>query len=731
MQSWFMPSIPPRLLLSLFTATARAQEAAPPVEGPLQTVEIKASAGSYDARRDDTATKIVVTQEEIVKFGDTTLGDVLKRLPGVTIGGAPGRASDIRLRGLGSGYTQVLLNGEPAPPGFSLDSLDPGLVERIEILRAATAEFSTQAIAGTINIVLKRAIVASQREIRSGVRSEHGQPGTNLNVQLSDRAGAVSYAIGGGAAYNLQHRSSRGVVTFLDPAGVATTRRHEAGSNEGLYRGVNVAPRVTVNLGPNDSVTSQSFLNATRYTGPWRMRTTTLTGALPRFPASDGAVADATGAARTDVAWTHKMAGSAKVELKAGANRTMRSNEQASRNQDAGDNVVLNRQVAARTRDQGWTASGKLTTSLGDAHAFTGGWDGARSQRGESRSQREQSATGAPVANLDQPYDGTLSRFALFAQDEWTIDKQWSGYFGVRWEGLRMRSVATAGTQVDTQFDNTARVWSPLFQALYKLPGAPGNQLRLALTRTWKAPTFRMLNPRRVEADDNTPTTPATQGNPYLRPELATGLDLAFEHFIAGGGLLSASGYLRRIRDNTRDNTVLVEGAWVSMPVNTGAARMQGIELEAKFPLRAWCAWCGNAPAIDVRANLARNWSRQGGVLGPDNRLAGQTPFSATLGIDYKAARLPLTLGGSFSFQSGGPVRSSASEFDYARPKRVLDLVAVVRLTARHQLRLSVANALHQEHMTATTWADGAGALSDAAFTPTSTVFRAVLELKL
>jgi outer membrane receptor for ferrienterochelin and colicins len=722
-----MPFISRLLLLFLFSAAARAQEVAPPVDGPLHTVEIKATAGSYDARRDDTATKIVVTQEEIVKFGDTALGDVLKRLPGVTVGGAPGRGGDIRLRGLGSGYTQVLLNGEPAPSGFSLDSLDPGLVERIEILRAATAEFSTQAIAGTINIVLKRAIVARQREIRSGVRSDNGQPGTNLNVQLSDRAGIVSYTVGGGAAYNLQHRSSRGVVTFLDPDGVATTRRDEAGSNEGLYGGINVAPRVTVNLGPNDSVTSQSFLNATRYTGPWRTRTTTLSGALPRFPASDGAVADATGAARTDVAWTHKMAGSASVELKAGANRTRRSNKQASRNLDAGDIVVLNRQVTTGTLDQGWTASGKLTTSLGDTHAFTGGWDGARSQRRESRIQREQSDTGAPVANLDQPYDGTLERLALFAQDEWTIDQQWSGYFGVRWEGLRMRSAATAGTHVD----NTARIWSPLFQALYKLPGAPGDQLRLALTRTWKAPTFGMLNPRRVEADDNTPTTPATQGNPYLRPELATGLDLAFEHFIASGGLLSASGYLRRIRDNTRDNTVLVEGAWVSMPVNTGAARARGIELEAKFPLRAWCGWCDTAAAIDVRVNLARNWSTRGGVPGPDNRLAGQTPFGATLGIDYKAARLPLTLGGSFSFQSGGPVRSSASEFDYATPKRVLDLVALVRFTARHQLRLSVANALHQEHRTATTWIDGAGALSDAAFTPTSTVFRAVLEVKL
>jgi len=723
MPPWVMPPLPHFLLLFLFvlcTATVRAQDAAPPVEDPLQTVEVKASAGPYDARRDDTATKIVVTQEEIAKFGDTALGDVLKRLPGVTIGGAPGRGGEIRMRGLGSGYTQVLLNGEPVSPNFSLDTLDPASVERIEILRAATAEFSTQAIAGTINIVLKRAIATRQRNIKTGMRVDHGQPGANLNIQLSSRIGDISSALGGGAAYNRQHRTSRGVTTFTDPAGLVTTRRDDAASNEGLYRAVNLAPRVTLKLGPDDSVTSQSFINATRYTGPWRMRTTTSIGSLPRFPASAGAVADATDLARTDVAWTHQMAGSASVVLKAGGAWTRRANRQGSSNSDA--TGTLARQVATRTLDRGWTASGKFATPVGDAHAFTAGWDGARSQRGEARIQREQSTTGAPGANLDQPYDGAVSRLALFAQDEWTIDRQWSGYAGVRWEGLRTRSGGNPGVQVD----NTARIWSPLFQALYKLPGAPRDQLRLALTRTWKAPTFRMLNPRRVAADDNTPATPDTQGNPRLRPELATGLDLAFEHFIAGGGLFSASGYVRRIRDTTHDTILLVDGAWLSMPVNTGAARTHGMELEAKFPLRAWYP---AAPAIDVRANLARNWSTRDGVPGPGNRLDSQTPLSANLGIDYKAARLPLTLGGSFSFKNGGPVRLSASEFDYASVTRVLDLYALVRFDVKHQLRLSIANALHQESMTATSWVDDSGTLRDAAFTPTSTVFRAVLEL--
>lgn len=155
------------LFVSLMCAATavQAQAAAEPPKSPAsateaaaaQKVEVTGSADQYNPRRDDTAAKIVVTQEELARYGDTTLSDVLKRQPGITVsGGNAGRGGgEIRMRGLGAGYTQILLNGEPAPPGFTLDSLPPSQVERIEIVRAATAEFSTQAIAGTINIVLK------------------------------------------------------------------------------------------------------------------------------------------------------------------------------------------------------------------------------------------------------------------------------------------------------------------------------------------------------------------------------------------------------------------------------------------------------------------------------------------------------------------------------------------------------------------------------------------------
>ena len=43
---------------------------------------------------------------------------------------------------------------------------------------------------------------------------------------------------------------------------------------------------------------------------------------------------------------------------------------------------------------------------------------------------------------------------------------------------------------------------------------------------------------RPQDGDENTALAPDRIGNPALRPELATGLDVAFEHDLGGGGYL-------------------------------------------------------------------------------------------------------------------------------------------------------------------------------------------------
>ena len=123
-----------------------------------QTVEVKAN---YDPRRDDTAAKFIVRREDILKYGDQSLVDVLSRQPGVSSDG-----KSVSLNGFGAAYTMILVDGLPPVSGRGLNDIEPHQVERIEIIRSAIAEMSTQAIGGVINIVLKRKVLSDASQLR-------------------------------------------------------------------------------------------------------------------------------------------------------------------------------------------------------------------------------------------------------------------------------------------------------------------------------------------------------------------------------------------------------------------------------------------------------------------------------------------------------------------------------------------------------------------------------------
>ena len=164
------------------------------------------------------------------------------------------------------------------------------------------------------------------------------------------------------------------------------------------------------------------------------------------------------------------------------------------------------------------------------------------------------------------------------------------------------------------------------------------------------------INRRFPAEGPNEPTSPDSAGNPNLQPELASGLDLAFERYLQGGGLLSANLFVRRLSDVIR-NVVTLETVsyspvprWVSRPQNIGDASTQGIELEAKFRLDQWI---DDAPRVELRGNLSLYRSSVEGIPGPDNRLDGQAPATLNIGADYRLRGLPLSLGGNFNWVPG------------------------------------------------------------------------------
>src|SRR3546814_132533 len=64
------------------------------------------------------------------------------------------------MRGLGQGFTQVLVNGRPIPGAGNdrtvfVDRIPAEIVDRIEVIRSPSADIDSQGIGGTINIILK------------------------------------------------------------------------------------------------------------------------------------------------------------------------------------------------------------------------------------------------------------------------------------------------------------------------------------------------------------------------------------------------------------------------------------------------------------------------------------------------------------------------------------------------------------------------------------------------
>ncbi|MFM9436505.1 outer membrane receptor for ferrienterochelin and colicins [Janthinobacterium sp. CG_23.3] len=691
------------------------QAATKPAAAPApQRVEINGA--RYDPRRDDTASKTVVGSEEILRYGDTSVLDVLKRVPGVTVIGG-----GVRMRGLGAGYTQVLLNGERAPAGFSIDALAPELIERIEVMRAASAEFSTQAIAGTINIVLRKTIKDAQREAKIAYAGGGTQRSGTGNLQLSDRAGAMSYSLTGALHRNFFDQRGDTVESGAAADGTPTLLRRISGQGVGRNDNLNLAPRLNWTLANGDTLSSQSFVNANRNSGRGRGARTTEYGRAPAFERDEQLGSRRGNFVRSDLGWTHTLADGAKLDLKIGANAGHNSNDTRSTGSNGGV-LARDSSVLAVSTERGFSATGKYATPLRERHALSAGWDAGASRRDDSRRQRERDLPGSAPVNSDEDFSATVGRLALYGQDEWNVTPRWSVYAGLRWEGQATRS---ASALYDTVRQRNG-VWSPLLHTLWKLPNSK-DQLRLALTRTYKAPTTASLIPRRFTSLNNSQTEPDRRGNPRLQPELALGLDGSYEHYWADGALLSASASLRRIDGYTRQGLLLEGGRWLSTPVNDGRAVTRGIELEAKLPLRAVLA---GAPAIDLRASVSRNWSRVDAVPGPDNRLDQQTPLSAVAGIDYKTAGGAFSAGASFAFRNGGAVRISEQQRAYAAVRRDVDLYLLWKITPQHRLRLALANLLGQDDFSASSYTDADGSLARSGTAASPMVARATLEIK-
>ena len=672
------------------SAHGRKHDAAP---GDVQQVEINAQALSdTELRRRSTASKIIVGREEIERFGDSTLGDMLKRLPGVTIGGTPGRGGQIRMRGLGNGYTQILLDGERVQGGLSLDSLDPDQIERIEIIRAPTAETGARAIGGTINIITREGFTRRLNDLKASVADENGHAQSQVNWARADKLGGLDYNINIGG--NLRDIDDRTLVRTVNE----TDDRTEVQTARSKRAGVNANAKLQWKLDGGDSLQLMPMLNHSG--GDSNSASSFEPGALGELPytGSESHASTTTTLGRLNGLLKARI-GPGRLEARGGVgmsrnfSNTARTEVDSEDGEPPGSTATFDDRVVSRERSANMNT--KYSLLLENGHSIVSGLeiDGAR--RIEQRTQLQD---GAPVTSSDglpesAPGDNLTARSlrtAAYSQDEWTLDPHWSAYAGLRWEGIRTESEAPAVARTE----NVSSVWTPLLHAVWKPDPKGSDQVRMSLTRSYRSPQLTNLIASSTLSKHNSETSPDRLGNPDLRPELATGIDVAWERYLSGGGMVSISAFRRDIQDLMRTVTTAVvqpDGSvrYVAQPRNIGDAMTQGIEIDGK--LRLTELWA-DAPAVDLRANAALYDSRVKGVPGPHNRLDQQAAGSFNVGGDYRLPSLPLTFGGNLNWQPGYVTRLAENQVARQNAKRVADVYALYQVSPSMRVRLTGSN---------------------------------------
>ncbi|HET9820522.1 MAG TPA: TonB-dependent receptor [Burkholderiaceae bacterium] len=735
--------------LALLAASAACAQGVPPpparaasapaaaASAPIQRVEVTGGrASDAEERRRATAAKIVIGRDEIERMGDSNTLEILKRLPGITVPGPGGRGGAPRMRGMAGNYTQILLDGERIPPGFSLDSIPPEQIERIEILRAPTAETGARAIAGTINIVLREGFRKRLNDVNLGLQSRHGRTSGNLGWTRNDTVG--DWILNGSLSL-FQWRSdsaSRSTRSDVDLAsGDTVLERSGTWRSEDDRRGLHASARLQWRDDAGRSLMLMPLVIHNEGTNRgWGTQSQSLGSEPLEFARSDSRTDGRFTLLRLNANAAHRM-GPARLEWRAGVGDGRWRSDTRRLEFDAAD--VPSRTIDETTdnRDRNASLGLKASWVLGEGHSLVSGLEVERNRRSEAKATLWD---GTPqLEEFGTNLAASARRWAAYAQDEWTAGAHWAFHAGLRVEGI-----ATTGEGANGVVDrNTSRVATPLLHAVWKPDPARRDQVRASLTRSYRSPNLNQLIGRptlnRVDPapGSNTELTADSAGNPGLRPEVALGLDLAFERYLAEGGVLSANLFHRRIRDVIRNVVALEDVSWspaqpryVARPRNIGNGTSQGLELEAKFRLDQAA---DGAPPVEVRANASLLRSRVDTVPGPDNRVAEQPGGTFNLGADYRVRGTPLGLGGNVNRTPGYTTRLEADRWWVQSGKTLIDAYLLWTFSPEAKLRLSVGNALAAD-FTSTTQVASQGLLaSNRSVTRNFVDTQLRLELKL
>ncbi|RZA06695.1 MAG: TonB-dependent receptor [Moraxellaceae bacterium] len=194
---------------------------------------IKASlARAMDIKQDSVGVVDAITAEDMGKFPDTNLAESLQRITGVSINRSNGEGSQVTIRGFGSDYNLITLNGRamPAasanrtgggtPTGRSFDfaNIASESVAAVEVYKTGRANISSGGLGGTVNVKTPHPI--ETQGFKASVGGKLVSDSTNINGDdvTPELSGIVSWSdetFGVALTASHQQRDSANVGAFV------------------------------------------------------------------------------------------------------------------------------------------------------------------------------------------------------------------------------------------------------------------------------------------------------------------------------------------------------------------------------------------------------------------------------------------------------------------------------------------------------------------------------------
>ncbi len=689
------------LLMLLFDPPS---ETAAPTQDVRETIQVVYQRGDFQERDDDLAPTLIYDQTFFQRFEPMSVGDMLKRLPGVTGAADAGAFERAQLHGLPARHTRVLINGErvlaaASDQGVALDRLPAELVERIEIRRAPAGDDVDAGLAATINIVLKSGSDRPEWHWSGGARYFDNDESTRGHSAFSwrEQVGGGAFALD--AVWQERANPKRQVTQFQDDAGFDLTK-NETNTLKADERAVNLSWQHR--LSPSATL---------KLTGSWldtqsreREEAVIRVNNPPAKGFKDGDEddeddedddGDDPDEDENEVQQDETLFDDGRFNhrnLRGGAALNWHPHERTTVTATLGhDDLRLNDRaeigvvedtvanleeiVTDQTRDRETRLTLKMAHRLNDRIQLSGGMHIAERRRHARRNLTltEEEASTAPhgVFRIKQ------NRFDLFGKLDLTPKPQHHIQLGLRRQELDL-------DLVDAEHQRRDHEWFPVVH--YRRQASPSLAWQLSWARTSTPPDFQNLQPfaqRNTPLDDYT-----TFGNPNLRAETAWGWDGGFTYLFNQWGQMGLNLYQRRISDHVE--AVPLEDNQHQFQ-NIGSARAWGLEIDFGLPLHAL-----GLPNLSSFANLALQRTR---VTDP---LTGQRrPFNLQVETVANAGLLYNYPQSGFGWGLNGLYQGPANEQLFGEQvaiKAHVNLEAMLEWRRRNlSLRLTARNLLDGE----------------------------------